>query len=217
MQNIKYSIVIPTYNSQDVIEKRIELVTTFFEQTHNSYEIILVDDASTDKTWEIIAKIKHVKSIQFANNKGQHAAILEGFKHVNGLYIVTIDQDLGHEISLVKELTALLLKDNLDVAYLCYEMKYTALFLRIAYQAHLFFVKIFKIHRGSSYRIIKRATVVALLNQKTIYNIDISLSKISQKFGYLRISNSIIVSKSKYDFFKILKLFILNLKAVIYK
>lgn len=93
-----YSIVIPVYNAQNTIEELCERIKTVFEKNTSNYEIILVDDDSKDQSWEILKKIhrqyQNVKIIHLMKNYGQHNAILCGFKHSNGNYVITLDDDL---------------------------------------------------------------------------------------------------------------------------
>jgi len=101
-QKIKYiSIVIPVFNE----EKNIKLLHTELKQVLDDlgkdYEIVFVDDGSTDKTYHLLRQIcerdKKVKVVVFRRNFGQTAAISAGFDYAKGEIIVTLDADLQND------------------------------------------------------------------------------------------------------------------------
>ena len=110
------SIVIPSYNEAENI-RVISLKVS--EQLKNAgpYEIIFVDDGSTDKTLENCLKLKPLKLILFRKNFGQTAAIDAGIKGSVGELIVTMDADLQNDPRDIPRLIAKLEKEKLDVVY----------------------------------------------------------------------------------------------------
>lgn len=88
----KVSIIVPVYNAENFIEETIECV---FNQTYSNFELILVDDCSTDKSAEIIKNIKDKRVIYLKNEKNSGAAISRnnGIKYATGDYICFIDAD----------------------------------------------------------------------------------------------------------------------------
>jgi len=97
------SIVVPLYNEEESVEKLVSRINEVGEKFDFAYEIILVDDGSTDKTWEIIErlgkKIPNLKGIKFRRNYGQTNAMVAGFDHTSGEIIVTMDGDLQNDPS----------------------------------------------------------------------------------------------------------------------
>jgi glycosyltransferase involved in cell wall biosynthesis len=95
---IQYSVVIPVYNSQRSIESLLIRLTRVMKQMKGSYEIICVDDGSSDGSWGILEKqmavLGHLRIIRLIRNFGQHRAILCGLRHVRGSYVFTLDDDL---------------------------------------------------------------------------------------------------------------------------
>ena len=91
MKKTKFSIIIPAYNVEKYIKETIQSV---LNQTYDNYEIIVINDGSTDKTEEVIKSIKD-KRIKLVNqnNKGVSAARNNGIKHATGDYIIFIDSD----------------------------------------------------------------------------------------------------------------------------
>lgn len=95
------SVVIPCYNSEKMIGYVCEQIKHTF--TDYNYEIILVNDCSKDKTWEILKELckndKHIISLNLSKNSGQHAATMAGFREARGNIIAGIDDDGEYEAS----------------------------------------------------------------------------------------------------------------------
>lgn len=95
---MKYSVVIPVFNSAQTIPEVTSRTLDFFLKQKKDFEVILVNDGSRDESWEVIKKLSRahpqVTAINLARNYGQHTANLCGFQHASGDYIVTLDDDL---------------------------------------------------------------------------------------------------------------------------
>ncbi len=95
------SIVIPAYNEEENIPILYEKLRSVLEGLGREYEVIFVDDGSTDGTWERLKEIaqrdKKVKLIRFRRNYGQTAAMYAGFQHAKGEVIITMDADLQND------------------------------------------------------------------------------------------------------------------------
>jgi len=92
------SFVIPAYNEQDsLVQLHQEIVTVASDNSYD-FEIVFVDDGSTDDTWKIIESLanenQNVKAIKFRGNYGKAAALRAGAKMSTGELIVTMDADL---------------------------------------------------------------------------------------------------------------------------
>lgn len=94
----KYSIVVPAYNEEQSLRLFYDTVTPVFESLHEEYEIIFVNDGSTDKTQEILADLtatdKRIKACRFSRNFGQQSAILCGLEKSTGDAVIVMDADL---------------------------------------------------------------------------------------------------------------------------
>ena len=95
------SIVVPLYNEEESVERLLAQILEVGDNFAVSYEIIFVDDGSTDKTWTIIERLKkktpHLKGIKLRRNYGQTSAMVAGFDHASGEIIVTMDGDLQND------------------------------------------------------------------------------------------------------------------------
>lgn len=95
---VDISVVIPIYNEEENLELLHNRLKKTLEKIGRSYEIILVDDGSHDRSVEIVTELKkktyQIRLIEFIRNYGQHAAVFAGFAQSRGEIIVTMDADL---------------------------------------------------------------------------------------------------------------------------
>ncbi|AEF19744.1 MULTISPECIES: glycosyltransferase family 2 protein [unclassified Hydrogenobaculum] len=98
---MKISIVIPIYNEEESVGTLYEKIVDTMNKLPYDYEIIAVDDGSTDNTFnklkEIASKDKRLKVISFKRNYGQTAAMFAGFQHASGDVVITMDADLQND------------------------------------------------------------------------------------------------------------------------
>ena len=113
------SIVIPLLNEQESLP---ELHNWIFNvmNTHNfSYEVLFIDDGSTDASWNVISKLSHenpnVKGIRFLKNYGKSQALHAGFAKAQGDVIITMDADLQDSPDEIPELFRLITEENYDL------------------------------------------------------------------------------------------------------
>jgi len=93
MQEIKYSVIIPVRNEEEVIDEVINDVNKALNTLESPYEIIVIDNASTDKTVDIVKKHSDVRLIRHDSDKGYGWSIKEGVKAAKSDNIITIDGD----------------------------------------------------------------------------------------------------------------------------
>lgn len=114
------SVVIPIYNESENIRELAERVTAAAASMDKPYEIIFVDDGSSDNSWELLEEIHEqnkgtVRLIGFNRNYGQHMAVLAGFERVKGQVVVTLDADLQNPPEEIPKLVHKL-EEGYDVA-----------------------------------------------------------------------------------------------------
>ncbi len=92
------SVVVPLYNEEESLPELIAWIDKIMLANNFSYEVWLIDDGSTDKSWEVIGNLKEkyptINGIRFLRNYGKSAALQTGFKEVNGEVVITMDADL---------------------------------------------------------------------------------------------------------------------------
>ncbi len=102
------SIIIPSYNEQDNIQRTFQTIDEILTQNHIPYEIIFVDDGSKDLTFTRIQELSlqsgQVKGISFSRNFGKEAAIFAGLESAGGACCLIMDCDLQHPPRLIPEM-----------------------------------------------------------------------------------------------------------------
>src|SRR5690606_22305852 len=93
------SVVVPLYNEADSLPELAALIELVMEANHFSYELVLVDDGSTDDSWKVIETLKaasqdQITGIKFRRNYGKSAALNTGFAAARGNVVITMDADL---------------------------------------------------------------------------------------------------------------------------
>ena len=113
------SIVISLLNEEESLPELYEWIVNVCKTNKLSYEIIMIDDGSKDRSWEIIEKLsendEQVKGIRFVKNYGKSAAIYEGFAAAKGDVIITMDADLQDNPEEIPELYHMIMKENNDL------------------------------------------------------------------------------------------------------
>jgi len=101
-------VVAPIYNEEGNVLEYVKRTTKVLESISDRYEIILVNDGSRDKSWQIIEEItennEKIKALNFSKNFGHHYAISAGLKHANANWVVVMDSDLQDRPEVIKDL-----------------------------------------------------------------------------------------------------------------
>ena len=117
---IRYSIIVPLYNEELVIEETYKRLTEVMARTGEAYELVFVNDGSRDKTEQlakqIIEKDKHVCLINFSRNFGHQTAISAGMDNARGQAVVVIDADLQDPPEVILQMIEKW-KEGYDVVY----------------------------------------------------------------------------------------------------
>jgi len=123
--NLEFSILVPVFNSEQSLGLVIEGVRDVFSDIGSSYELVLVDDGSTDRSWEIIEQ-EHPKgdicAVRLTKNQGHSVALKRGLEFCQGQWVVTMDDDLQHPPSeLPKLINAAREMEDVDVIMGAYD------------------------------------------------------------------------------------------------
>ncbi len=113
------SIIIPLLNEEESLPELCAWIERVMDANGYSYEVILMDDGSTDDSWEVIKQLSrkntNLKGIRFQRNYGKSAALNEGFKASKGDVIVTMDADMQDSPDEIPELRRMILEDGYDL------------------------------------------------------------------------------------------------------
>lgn len=113
------SIVIPLINEAESLPELATWIEKVMNEQGYSYEIIFIDDGSTDNSWQVIEELRtknhNIKGIKFQRNYGKSAGLNEGFRAATGEVIVTMDADLQDSPDEIPELRRMIVDDGFDL------------------------------------------------------------------------------------------------------
>ncbi|HEY9178488.1 MAG TPA: glycosyltransferase family 2 protein [Flavipsychrobacter sp.] len=113
------SIVVPLYNEEESLPELAEWIEKVCTEHGYSYEVIMVDDGSTDNSWQEVLKLTEhnprIKGIKFQRNYGKSAALNEGFKAATGNVVFTMDADLQDSPDEIPEMYRMVTADGYDL------------------------------------------------------------------------------------------------------
>jgi len=175
MDDNLYSVVIPVYKSEKILPALYEKIKTVFNKIQVRYELILVDDCSSDNSWKVMKSIhqkdSNVKIVSLMKNFGQHNALICGFAFARGNYIITMDDDLQNPPDQIPKLIDAVKSTDMDVVYgMSRSRKHSAfrkLGSRIFYRFISFIFNDTTNCQISNFRIIKKSVVDSILEMPT--------------------------------------------------
>jgi len=171
-----HSVVIPVYNSEQLLPKTVERTVAFFEGHDLDYEIILVDDGSRDGSWQKVLESSrdnsHVVGVRLLKNSGQHSAICCGIRHARGDLVITMDDDLQNPPEEILHLIEKI-EEGYDVVFARFAVKRHPLLRRLGSRVvnHLN-TRIFAKPREitlTNFRIFTREVADRLARYRTVY------------------------------------------------
>ena len=113
------SIIIPLKDEEESLPELCAWIKKVCDTHHYSYEIILIDDGSTDNSWDVIRNLRsdnvHIKGIKFQRNYGKSAALNEGFGAAQGNVVITMDADLQDSPDEIPGLYQMIMSDGYDL------------------------------------------------------------------------------------------------------
>lgn len=113
------SIIIPLLNEEESLQELHKWITTVMEKNNFSYEIIFIDDGSTDNSWSIIEGLSvenpNVKGVHFLKNFGKSQALHAGFARAKGEVVITMDADLQDNPEEIPELYDMIVNQKFDL------------------------------------------------------------------------------------------------------
>lgn len=113
------SLIIPLLNEEESLPELHEWIKRVMQENQFSYEIIFIDDGSTDDSWGVIQQLssndQDVKAIRFQRNYGKSAALNEGFRAAKGEIVITLDADMQDSPDEIPGLRKMILEENFDL------------------------------------------------------------------------------------------------------
>ena len=113
------SVVVPLYNEEESLPELYQWIQRVMDENDFSYEVLFIDDGSTDSSWDVIQQLKKesdsVKGIKFRRNYGKSAALFCGFQDAKGEVVITMDADLQDSPDEIPELYRMIKEDDYDL------------------------------------------------------------------------------------------------------
>lgn len=113
------TIVVPLYNEEESLPELVEWIQRVCDGMSAEYEVVMVDDGSTDSSWEVIEKLvgrfQFVRGIRFQRNYGKSAALQVGFQAARGRVVITIDADLQDSPDEIPQLYRMITLEGFDL------------------------------------------------------------------------------------------------------
>ena len=118
-KRLDISVVVPLYNEQESLPELVAWIDRVAEQNKLSYEVIMVDDGSSDDSWQVVEQLKEqypaIKGIRFARNYGKSAALYCGFAEAEGEVVFTMDADLQDSPDEIPPMRRMILEEGYDL------------------------------------------------------------------------------------------------------
>ncbi|HMV24541.1 MAG TPA: glycosyltransferase family 2 protein [Saprospiraceae bacterium] len=118
-QQLQISMVIPSFNEEESLPELTAWIAQVMAREGYSYEVLLIDDGSTDQSWNVIKKLAsadhHIRGIRFRRNYGKSAALNTGFQASRGKVVITMDADLQDSPEEIPELYKMITTDGYDL------------------------------------------------------------------------------------------------------
>lgn len=177
MESNEYiTVVIPVFNSEISLEKLYQRLCPVLESISKDYSIILVDDSSTDNSYNKICELHaldpRVKAIQLRQNYGQQNALMCGLHFAQGNYIITMDDDIQNPPEEIEKLMSKIIK-GYDVVYGIPRQKLHSKYRLLgAVMRDLLFNTLFRIPKNikvSSFRVLRKDLVESIIQDKTSF------------------------------------------------
>lgn len=128
------SIIIPLLNEEESLKELYQWIYSVMKKENYSYEILFIDDGSTDSSWEVINQLskidKNVKGYKFSRNYGKSQALHLGFSKATGNVVITMDADLQDNPEEIPELYDLIIKKDFDLISGWKKKRYDSVFAK---------------------------------------------------------------------------------------
>lgn len=118
-KRLDISVVVPLFNEEESLPELVAWIDRVAHENSLSYEVIMVNDGSTDGSWEVVkelsAKYPAVKGVSFMRNYGKSAALYSGFEMASGEVVFTMDADLQDSPDEIPEMRRMILEEGYDL------------------------------------------------------------------------------------------------------
>jgi len=192
---IELSVVIPVYRSAPTLKQLVQRLLPTLAATGMTHEVVFIDDGSADNSWEVLADLQAahpniITAIRLMRNYGQHNALMCGFRHARGQYVVTIDDDLQNPPEEIHKLLRALQDKQLDLVYGYSPSKQHQRWRNLgSFVIQTFYQSVFKTSvRTTSFRAIRREALQGIFSYDLNFTyIDGLLAWNTQRIGEVEV------------------------------
>jgi glycosyltransferase involved in cell wall biosynthesis len=197
MTNKSYSIIIPAYNSAEILPALCQELFDINQKENLHFEAVFVNDCSTDNTWEVIKELKiqnlfPITGISLSKNIGQHSTLWIGILHAKSDMIITIDDDLQFSPSDFPKLISKQIENDADLVYGTPQQREHSIARNFASKLGLYTLQVFlgTSTHGSSFRLFKKSLVADILVPPQPIFIDGIISPKSKNTTWINVSHN---------------------------
>ena len=191
------SVVIPVYRSEATLELLFQRLIPTLDGLGRTYEVVLVEDGSPDGSWSAVQSLKQryadrVVAIQLMRNSGQHNALMCGFRHARGTFVVTMDDDLQNPPEEIPHLLHEIENSDCDLVYGKYADKRHHSFRNLgSLIVNSFYRSVFRTRATvTSFRVLRRPLLDAILGYKQCFVfLDGLLAWNTQRVGSVQVAH----------------------------
>ena len=197
-QPVEISVVIPVYGAEATLESLLARLLPTLDELDRSYEVVFVEDGSPDNSWSKLQALQRrfperIVAIQLMRNYGQHNALMCGFRHARGEFIVTMDDDLQNPPEEIGRLLAEMDSSDLDLVYGNYKVKKHHPFRNLGSRlVNGFYRFVFHTHvTVTSFRVIRRPLLECIFKyRRTFTFVDGLLAWNTQRIGAIQVDHN---------------------------
>jgi polyisoprenyl-phosphate glycosyltransferase len=193
------SVVIPVYNAAARLPRLVERLFAVLDATGEPCEVVLVDDGSRDDSWQVLGRLHaqysgRLSAVQLMRNYGQHNALMAGFRHARGRFVVTMDDDFQHPPEEILTLLRAITAADLDLVYGCYAAKQHSGWRNLgSVLVNAFYRVVFRTHVAvTAFRVIRRELLDTILGYSFYYTyIDGLLAWNTERVGEVPVQHQL--------------------------
>lgn len=212
----RVSIILPAYNEEEIIELTVNTITDILSKENIVFDILIIDDASTDNTWKIISQLctqKHnVSGIKFSRNFGKESAISAGLDNCTGDCCVVMDCDLQHPPKTIIEMCNIWKNNDIHIVEgkknkRQNESFFGRLFANLFYKALKVFSNI-ELNNLSDFKLLDRSVIDVIKSmpeRQTFFRAVSCWVGFNKEYVYFDVSERV-AGTTKWSFFGLVKL-----------
>lgn len=196
------SVVVPVYRSATTLRQLVDSLLPVLDAMEKPYEIIFVDDGSPDESWNVLSELqaKHpekISAIQLMRNFGQHNALMCGFRHARGRFVITMDDDLQHPPREIPKLIKAMQEGDYDVVYGRYSEKKHEKWRNFGSRTlNAFFCFVFDLKiQITSFRVIRKEAIDCILS----YNLNFTVVDGLLAWNTRRIGSTLVEHEPRHE------------------